>query len=112
MQATQPYASIILPGGGWCGGQISPTIALTTGHLQAAYQPLAILREKARVQAVSRALFALAAALLALAAPLVSGATVRPSSGTGVKSPAVATIALRGRTGIEGAWRSLLRLKL
>jgi hypothetical protein len=112
MQATQPYASNILPGGGWCGGQISPTIDLTVGHLQAAYPLLAIPSEKARVQAVPRAFFALAAALLALASPLVSGASVRPSIGTGVKTPAVATITLRGRTGIEGRWRSLLRLKL
>ena len=44
--------------------------------------------------------------------PLVSGASVRPSSGAGVKSAAVATITLRGRTGIEGPWRSSLRLKL
>jgi hypothetical protein len=59
-----------------------------------------------------RVFSALAAASLALSAPLVSGASVRPSTGTGVKTPAVATIALRGRTGIEGRWRSLLRLKL
>ncbi len=66
------------------------------------------------MQAVVRAYFALAGALLALSAlaPLASGASVRPSSGTGVKSPAVATIALRGRTGTEGRWRTSLRLKL
>ena len=59
-----------------------------------------------------RVLFALVAGLLALSAPLVSGASVRPSSGAGAKAAAVATITLRGRTGIDGPWRSLLRLKL
>jgi hypothetical protein len=64
------------------------------------------------VPSMPRALFALVAVLLALSSPLVSGASVRPSSKAGVTTAAVATISLRGRTGIEGAWRSSLRLRL
>jgi hypothetical protein len=47
-----------------------------------------------------------------LACSLASGASAGPSSSTGFEKPAVATIKLRGRTGIEGAWRTILRLKL
>jgi hypothetical protein len=59
-----------------------------------------------------RAFLVLSVVAAVLAAPLASGAGVRPSSGIGVEKPAVATITLRGRTGIEGAWRTILRLKL
>ena len=59
-----------------------------------------------------RVFFALVVGSLVLASPLATDASVGPSSGAGVKAPAVATISLRGRTGIEGAWRSSLRLKL
>ena len=59
-----------------------------------------------------RPLFALVAVLLALSPPLVTGATARPSSGVAATNAAVATITLRGRTGIEGPWRSSLQLKL
>jgi len=59
-----------------------------------------------------RLLIALVAALLALWFPLESGASARPSGAAGVKSTAIATIVLRGRTGISGPWRSYLRLRL
>jgi hypothetical protein len=59
-----------------------------------------------------RVFVALVAASLVLSAPSVSGAGARPSSGAGVTTAAVATIALRGRTGIYGPWRKYLRLRL
>jgi hypothetical protein len=59
-----------------------------------------------------RVLFALVAVVLALSSPLVSGASSRPSHRAGVTAAAFATIALGGRTGIEGPWRDDLRLKL
>jgi hypothetical protein len=64
------------------------------------------------VRAMPRLLFAPVAALLALSFPLVSGASAGPSSGANVKTAALATIVLRGRTGISGPWRSYLRLRL
>ena len=60
-----------------------------------------------------RVLVALGAASLVLsAAPLVSGARATPSIGADATTATAATIAVRGRTGIEGPWRSSLRLKL
>jgi hypothetical protein len=59
-----------------------------------------------------RAILALVAVLLTLSSLLVPGASGRPSSAAGVTNLAVATITLRGRTGIEGPWRRFLRLKL
>jgi hypothetical protein len=56
---------------------------------------------------VTRILFVLV--VLSLSLPLTSGAGANPSSGA---RPAVATIVLGGRTGIEGAWRRSLRLEL
>jgi len=64
------------------------------------------------VRAMPRLLIALVAASLALWFPLGSGASARPSGAAGVKNAAVATIVLRGRTGISGPWRSYLRLRL
>jgi hypothetical protein len=64
------------------------------------------------VRDMPRVSFALVAVLLGLSFPLVSGASGRPSSTANVKTPAVATIVLRGRTGISGPWRSYLRLRL
>ena len=59
-----------------------------------------------------RAFLSLSVASVVLVCSLASGASARPSSSTGLEKPAVATITLRGRTGIEGAWRTILRLKL
>jgi len=59
-----------------------------------------------------RILVALAAASLVLSAGSLSGAGGEPASGASVTTAPFSTIALRGRTGIEGAWRDSLRLKL
>jgi hypothetical protein len=59
-----------------------------------------------------RALVTFLAASLVLSAPWVSGAGAKPSSGAGATTAAAATIVLRGRTGIEGPWRSYLSLRL
>jgi hypothetical protein len=63
------------------------------------------------VRDMPRLLFALVAASLVLSAPSVSGAGSKPSSGAGAAPAAAATIVLRGRTGIDGPWRSYLRLR-
>jgi hypothetical protein len=51
------------------------------------------------------------AVLVALASPPVSGASASPTSRARGTTAAEATIALGGRTGIEGLWRRTLRLK-
>src|SRR6266545_5984850 len=67
---------------------------------------------RGRVRAVPRVLVAVVAASLVLSAPSVSGAGAKPSRGAGVTTTALATIVLRGRTGIQGPWRDSLRLRL
>jgi hypothetical protein len=59
-----------------------------------------------------RILVPLFAASLVLLATSASRAGAKPASGAGVTTEAAATIVLRGRTGIDGPWRSYLRLRL
>jgi hypothetical protein len=80
--------------------------------LQVRFNQLWTFKRQGRVRRMPRVIFALVAGLLVLSSPLVSGAGSRPTSRAGVTAAAFATIALGGRTGIEGPWRDYLRLKL
>ena len=80
--------------------------------LQARFTSVVSPSGSGRVPDMPRVLVPLVAASLVLLATSASGAGAKPASGAGVTTEAAATIVLRGRTGIDGPWRSYLRLRL